>query len=81
MRKSSFSNILSSLLNIGYVAATQDYNRLDVGGIAVALFKLLTTPSKIREIKMEFIDKVLSEEYKKQEDEINQKLAKFGYNI
>ena len=76
-----YSNILSSVLNVGYVAATRDFNRLDVGGIAVALFKLLTTPDKIREIKMEFIDKVLSNEYKKQEDEINQQLARFGYHI
>jgi len=76
-----YSNILSSLLNVGYVAATQDYNRLDVGGIAVALYKLLTSPFKIREIKMEFIDKVMSEEYAKQEDEINQQLARFGYHI
>ena len=81
MKVVMYSNILSSLLNIGYVTVTQDYNRLDVGGIAVALFKLLTTPSKIREIKMEFIDKVLSEEYSKQEDEINQQLARFGYHI
>ena len=81
MKVVMYSNILSSLLNIGYVATTQDYNRLDVGGIAVALFKLLTTPSKIREIKMEFIDKVLSEEYAKQENEINQQLARFGYQI
>ena len=27
------------------------------------------------------IDKVLSEEYAKQEDEINQQLARFGYHI
>ena len=81
MKVVMYSNILSSLLNVGYVAATQDYNRLDIGGIAVSLYKLLTTPSKIREIKMEFIDKVLSEEYAKQEDEINQQLARFGYHI
>lgn len=76
-----YSNILSSGLNLGYVATTQDYKKLDVGGIAVALFKLLTSPAKIREIKNEFIEKVLSDEYKKEEDKINEELAKYGYHI
>lgn len=76
-----YSNTLSSVINIGYVGATKDYTKLDVGGIAVALWKLFVNPRKIREIKYEFIHKTLDNELAKEEDEVNQRLAKWGFKI
>lgn len=76
-----YSNILSSVINIGYVAGTEDFNRLDVGGIAVTLWRILTDTKRIMQLKTEFIEKTLDGEYKKEEDEINQQLAKYGYSI
>lgn len=76
-----YSNTLASVLNAGYVAATKDFRKLDIGGIAVALWRLFTDTAKIRQIRAEFIEKTLSDELKKEEDEINEKLAQYGYRI
>ena len=76
-----YSNTLASILNTGYVAASKDFRKLDIGGIAVALWRLFTDTAKIRQIRAEFIEKTLSDELKKEEDEINEKLAQYGYRI
>lgn len=76
-----YSNTLSSLLNVGYVAVSKNLTKLDIGGIAVALWRLFTDTSKMREIRAEFIEKTLDNEFQKEEDEVNERLAKFGYHI
>lgn len=76
-----YSNTLSSMLNLGYVGVTGDLKKLDVGGIAVAIWRLLNDREKIRKIRAEFIDRTLSNDFQKEEDEIREKLARYGYNF
>ncbi len=47
-----YSNVMSSLLNVGYVAGTGDMNHLDIGGIAVTLWRVLTDSRRIKQIKV-----------------------------
>lgn len=77
----TYSNTLSSVINVGYVGATKDYTKLDIGGIAVTLWQLFTNPRKFRQIKYEFIHKTLDNALTREEDEINQRLAKWGFEI
>ena len=74
-----YSNVMSSLLNVGYVAGTGDMNHLDIGGIAVTLWRVLTDRKKIKQIKAEFIERELDNDFRKQEDEIKQRLAVLGF--
>lgn len=74
-----YSNTLSSIMNLGYVGITNDLTKLDIGGIAVAIWRLLNDREKIRKIRAEFIDKTLSNAFQKEEDEIKEKLAQYGY--
>ena len=74
-----YSNVMSSLLNVGYVAGTGDMNHLDIGGIAVTLWRVLTDQKKIKQIKAEFIERELENDFRKQEDDIKQRLAVLGF--
>jgi len=74
-------NTLSSVLNIGYVGITGNLKSLDIGDIAVTLWRILTDERAIRKLEMEFIEKNLEGELSKEEDEINQRLAKYGFQI
>jgi hypothetical protein len=74
-------NTLSSVLNIGYVGITGNLKSLDIGGIAVTLWRILTDERAIRKLEMEFIEKTLEGELSKEEDERNQRLAKYGFQI
>ena len=74
-----YSNVISSMLTVGYVAGTGDVNHLDIGGIAVALWRIFTDQKRIMEIKKEFIERELDNDFKKQEDEIKQRLAVYGF--
>lgn len=51
----SYSNLVASSTNIAVVAITRDLKSLDLGGIAVAIYRLITDNKFIREIKKEFI--------------------------
>lgn len=75
----TYSNTLSSVLNVGYVAATKDLTKLDVGGIIVTLWRILTDTKTIMKIKTEFIEKTLMGELQAEEDKVNSELAKMGY--
>lgn len=77
----TYSNTLSSIINIGYVGATRNVKKLDVGGILVTLWRILNDKEEIRKIKREFVLKTLDGELRKEEDEINQQLAKWGFSI
>ena len=77
----TYSNTLSSLLNVGYVALTRDLKRLDIGGILVTLWRLLNDRKKIQELQWEFINKTLDRELQREEDEVNQQLAQWGFSI
>lgn len=77
----TYSNTLSSVINIGYVGATRNVKKLDVGGILVTLWRILNDKEEIRKIKREFVNKTLDGELRKEEDEINQQLARWGFSI
>jgi hypothetical protein len=53
----SYSGVLSSASNIIYVAFTKDFNKLDIGGMIVTLYRLITDYQFIKEIKFEFLEK------------------------
>lgn len=76
-----YSNTCSSVLNIAYTGLTRDLKRLDVGGLLVTLWRLFTDRKAIRKIEMEFINKTLDGELQKEEDEVKQRLAKYGIEI
>lgn len=62
------SNALASAGNIAYSVGTEDWRKLDVGGIMVTLYRLFTDARFISRIKKQFIegemDKVLEKEIK-----------------
>ena len=74
-----YSNVISSLLNVGFVAGTGKVDQLDIGGIAVTLWRVLTDTKRIKQIKAEFIERELDNDFKKEEDEIRQRLAVYGF--
>jgi hypothetical protein len=69
------------VLNIGYVGVTGNLRSLDIGGMLVTLWRILTDEKAIRKIEMEFIEKTLDGKLQKEQDEINQYLAKYGFQI
>lgn len=51
----TYSNIIASASNLVYVFVTDNFDKLDLGGIAVAIYNLITSKKFIREVKDEFI--------------------------
>ncbi len=76
-----YSNTLSSILNLSFTAITNNYKKLDVGGLLVTLWNLINNKKEIAKIKEEFIRKTLDGELKKEEELINERLAPYGYAI
>lgn len=76
-----YSNTFSSVLNLGYVSLTRDIKRLDVGGLLVTLWRLLTDRKKINELRAQFIQETLDGELKKEEDNVRERLARFGVSV
>lgn len=64
----SISNALASAGNIAYALGTEDWRKLDVGGVLVTLYRLFTDVRFITKVKKDFIDsemdKVLANEIK-----------------
>ena len=62
------SNALASAGNIAYAIGTEDWRKLDVGGILVSLYRLFTDVRFITRVKKQYIetemDKVLEKELK-----------------
>ena len=63
----SYSNLIATSSNIAVVAITKDMNKLDIGGIAVTIYRLITDAKFIRQVKEEFIfgtyDKMIMGDY------------------
>ncbi len=77
----TYSNTLSSILNVGCVSATGSIMKFDADGILVTLQRILNDGAAINRIQFEFIHKTLDGELCKEEDEINRRLAKWGFSI
>ena len=50
-----YSNVIATSSNILYVALQKNISKLDVGGIAVTLYRLINDTNFIRKVKEEFI--------------------------
>lgn len=55
----SYSNILATSSNILVSTFTQDYSKLDIGGIVVTLYRIISDYKFISSIKKEFLEKEL----------------------
>jgi hypothetical protein len=51
----SYSNLVATSSNIAVVAVTKDLKKLDVGGMAVTIYRLVTDAKFIKQVKEEFI--------------------------
>lgn len=51
----SYSNLIATSSNIAVVALTHDMQKLDIGGMAVTIYRLITDTKFIRKVKEEFI--------------------------
>lgn len=51
----SYSNMVATSSNIAVIAVTRDLNKLDVGGAAVTIYRLITDRYFIKKVKEEFI--------------------------
>lgn len=51
----SYSNMLASTSNVIYVALTKDISKLDIGGILVTLYRMISDYHFIQQIKSEFL--------------------------
>lgn len=51
----SYSNLIATASNIIFVGITKDFSKLDIGGAAVTIYRLITDRKAIRQIKEEFI--------------------------
>lgn len=65
------SNTISSVSNIVYTSITKDFEKLDVGGILVTIYRLISDTKFINNIKKEFIENKINEELEKQLKELN----------
>lgn len=52
-----YSNMIASSSNVIYVALQKDLSKLDVGGIAVTLYRLVSDTNFIYKVKEEFVQK------------------------
>ena len=51
----SYSNLIASSTNIAVVAITQNFDLLDLGGLAVTIYRLISDRTFIQRVKHEFI--------------------------
>lgn len=51
----SYSNAVASSSNLAVVAITRDFHLLDLGGLAVTIYRLITDAKFIQQVKEEFI--------------------------
>lgn len=76
-----YSNVASSIINIGYVGISKDARRFDLGGLLVTLWRIFSDRRKIKEIKEEFITGVLHNEYQREADKARKELADIGISL
>lgn len=50
-----YSNLIASASNVIYVAISKDMKKLDVGGLIVTIYRLITDTKFIRQVKEDFI--------------------------
>ena len=68
-----YSNIIASTSNIIYTSFT-GINNLDLGGLLVALYRIVSDVSYITKIKKEFIEAELNKKYQEQINDLNREI-------
>ncbi|MGL5675854.1 MAG: hypothetical protein ACRDDX_05555 [Cellulosilyticaceae bacterium] len=66
-----YSNAISSASNALYVAFSGDIAKLDIGGMLVTIYRIVTDEKFIRQVMKEFVDSQVSEAYQKELDRTN----------
>lgn len=51
----TYSNLIATSTNVAFAAQTYRWEKLDVGGIAIAIYRLITDVKFIRQVKEEFV--------------------------
>lgn len=59
-----YSNVLASSSNIIYCALSENWEKLDLGGLAVTLYRIFSDTRFIRKIQYEFLNSRLDETYR-----------------
>ncbi|MCI7061528.1 MAG: hypothetical protein MR965_04930, partial [Lachnospiraceae bacterium] len=59
-----YSNVLASSSNIIYCALSENWKKLDLGGLAVTLYRIFSDTRFIRKIQYEFLNSRLDETYR-----------------
>lgn len=67
----SYSNALATSSNIIYTAITNDFTKLDLGGIVITLHRLISDYSFISKVKYEFINEILDNELREEIENID----------
>lgn len=75
-----YSNVVASIINVGYASITTIKN-VDIGGILVTLWRIMRDPEKIQEIKEKFIYGTLHNEYRQELEESRKLLRSSGCSI
>ena len=71
-----YSNIIASTSNILQSYITKDIKKLDLGGLLVTLYRIVTDIPFIEKIKSEFVNTKLSEQYQKEIEELDNYIEK-----
>lgn len=71
-----YSNIIASTSNILQSYITKDIKKLDLGGLLVTLYRIVTDIPFIEKIKSEFVNTKLSEQYQKEIEELDADIEK-----
>lgn len=58
-----YSNMIASVSNVIYVAITENYNKLDIGGLLVTLHRIHSDEKFIRRVQYEYLNSELSTVY------------------
>lgn len=76
-----YSNSIATSSNILYTALSRDFTKLDVGGMMVTIYRLISDTKFINKVKKEFINSKLDQKYDNELDIINERLRELGIEI
>lgn len=67
-----YSNLIATCSNVLVVALTEDLKKLDIGGMIVTIYRVITDESFIRKVMYEFIDSEVTKVYDRELVEANE---------
>lgn len=69
-----YSNAIASTSNILYTSITKNVKNLDIGGLMVTFYRIISDVAFIKNIKKEFVNNKLNEKYQEEIDELDSKI-------